>query len=315
MNKTTVVILTSLLLALTPVQLAAYEQVNSHGLDIYYRVFGDGEPVLVIGGGPGDNSNRYLSLCELLSSDFSCILVDQRGTGKSYPEIYDASTLSIDLTLDDFEAIRKELGLDTWHVLGFSYGGYLSSLYAHFFPASVDTLILLNSMGLNTDAFGHFMDNIFSGMSEEDQLRYEFWNDPDRKAADPDHALVERIRAMMPGYFYGREAALLVTETMKDSDFNFELGNYIWPEIDKRKLDLTEMELEYSGPTLILHGRQDPLGESVALELQGYYKHANLVFIERAGHYSWLEQPDEVLESIKDKMGLPSKPAKDVGSE
>ncbi len=101
-------------------QLAGYEKTDSHGLDIHYRIFGEGEPVLVVGGSPGDNSNRYLSLCELLSADFSCILVDQRGTGKSYPETYDASTLSIDLTLDDFfEAIRKELGLETWRVSGF----------------------------------------------------------------------------------------------------------------------------------------------------------------------------------------------------
>lgn len=308
MSKTTIATLASLLLALTPIQLLGYENTESHGLDIYYRVFGEGEPFLVVGGGPGDNSNRYLSLCELLSSDFSCILVDQRGTGKSYPATYDASTLSIDLTLDDFEAIRKELDLETWHVLGFSYGGYLSSLYAHFFPTSVETLILLDSMGLNTAAFGHFRDNIFSGMSEEDQLKYEFWDDPVRKEADPDHALVERIRAMMPGYFYSREAALLVTETMTDADFNFELGNYIWPEIDERKLDLTKMGPAFTGPTLILHGRQDPLGESVALELRDYYKNADLVFIEQAGHYSWLEQPDKVLDAIRDKTGVSPKP-------
>ncbi len=309
MSKTTIAFLASLLLALTPMQLAGYEKTDSHGLDIHYRIFGEGEPVLVVGGGPGDNSNRYLSLCELLSADFSCILVDQRGTGKSYPETYDASTLSIDLTLDDFEAIRKELGLETWHVLGFSYGGYLSSLYAHFYPASVDTLLLLDSMGLNTGAFGHFKDNIFSGMSAEDMLKYEFWDDAERKAADPVHALVERIRAMMPGYFYSREAALLVTETMTDADFNFELGNYIWPEIDERKLDLTKMKPAFSGPTLIMHGRQDPLGESVALELLDYYEDANLVFIEKAGHYSWLEQPDRVLEAIRDKTGVSPEPA------
>ncbi len=56
-------------------------------------------------------------------------------------------------------------------------------------------------MGLNAGAFGHFKDNIFSGMSAEDMLKYRIRDDAERKAADPVHALVERIRAMMPGYF------------------------------------------------------------------------------------------------------------------
>ncbi len=288
-----------LLLVFSPNLYAVHEKVSSHGLDVFYRVIGVGEPLLIIGGGPGDNSDRYLSLCELLSSDFQCILVDQRGTGKSYPEVYDSSTLSISLTLDDFEAIKEKLGLEEWHVLGFSYGGYLASLYAHFFPKSVESLILLNSMGLYTGAFGHFMDNIFSGMSREDKLKFEFWSDPDRKEADPDHALVERIRAMMPGYFYDREKALLVTEYMKDSDFNFELGNFIWPDIESRKLDLNNMTKQYSGPVLILHGRQDPLGESVPLNIEQRYEDSELIFIEKAGHYSWIEQPENVKKNIK----------------
>ena len=184
-------------------------------------------------------------------------------------------------------------------MLGFSFGGYLASLYAHFYPDSVSSMVLLDSMGLNTDAFGHFMDNITSRMSAEDQERFDFWNDPVRKEADAKHALVERIRAMMPGYFYDREKSLLVSEVMKDSDFNFELGAFIWADIEKRKLDLAQMEPGFTGPVLILHGRQDPLGESVAQSLLGYYEKAGLEFIEKAGHYSWIEQPSKTKESIK----------------
>ncbi len=50
---------------------------------------------------------------------------------------------------------------------------------------------------------------------------------------------------------------------------------------------------------LILSGRQDPLGESVALSLKQYYRKNTLVFIEKCGHYSWIEQPDQVYSEIK----------------
>ena len=72
-----------------------YSKVQSSGLDVCYRVFGEGTPLVILGGGPGDNADRYLSLCDLLSEDFRCILIDQRGTGMSSPSVYDATTINI----------------------------------------------------------------------------------------------------------------------------------------------------------------------------------------------------------------------------
>jgi proline iminopeptidase len=110
---------------------------------------------------------------------------------------------------------------------------------------------------------------------------------------------VETIRSKMPGYFYDRKKSLIVSQTMKDSDFNFEVGDLIWNDILKRKIDLTKVKSAYDGPVLVLHGRQDPLGESVPQMLSRYYKNSRLVFIEKCGHYSWIEQPEMVYSSIK----------------
>ncbi len=287
----------------TPEVSAQYQKIISNGLEVYYRSIGEGEPLLIIGGGPGDVSDRYLSLCELLSENNRCILVDQRGTGKSSPEVYDSTTISIPLTLEDFEAIRKKLKLNKWNVLGFSYGGYLASLYAHFNPSSVSSLVLLGSMGLNDGGFGHFIDNIISRLHPSDLEVCEYWSDSLRMALDSHHAIVEIIRARMPGYFFDRKKSLLVSQVMKDSDFNFELGKYIWPDIRRRNLDLAKMKPDFTGPVLILHGRQDPLGESVPQSVLRYYQKSKLIFVEKSGHYSWIEQPEKIKESIKVFLG------------
>jgi proline iminopeptidase len=273
-----------------------YQKVNSSGLDIYYRVFGAGAPILIIGGGPGDVSDRYLGLCQGIAKNHQCILVDQRGTGKSSPAVVDSSTISIALTLGDFEALRKQLGLKQWTVLGFSYGGYLASLYAESFPASVSSLLLLGSMGLNTDALAHFNDNITSRLWASDLEVMNYWSDPARTAENRNQAITEIIRAKMPGYFFDRKKSLLVSQTMKSSDFNFDLGDWLWKDIVK--MDIAKMEAKFARPVLILHGRQDPLGESVAQALARYYKKSKLIFIEKCGHYSWIEQPDNVFSSI-----------------
>ncbi len=276
-----------------------YQKAASRGLDVHFREFGRGAPVLILGGGPGDASDRYLGLCALLSQNARCILVDQRGTGKSLPAVLDATTVTVALTLEDFEALRKSLGLRQWAVLGFSYGGYLASLYAHFNPGSVSRLVLLGSMGLNANAFPHFMDNISSRLRPSDIEFFDFWNDPSRVKADPKHALVEQIRARMPGYFYDRKKSLIVSQEMKDGDFNFAMGEFIWRDMAQQGLDLAKMPLKFAGPVLVLHGRQDPLGESVPQELSRYYKNATLSFIEKCGHYSWIEQPEKVSSAIQ----------------
>ncbi len=297
-----ILILLSFILSLN-----AYGQdlkVNSHGLDIHYRLFGKGVPLLIIGGGPGDVAGRYLGLCELLARDQQCILVEQRGTGQSTPARRDASTLSVALTLDDFEAIRKQLGLKQWNVLGFSYGGYLASLYSHFFPSAVSSLTLLGSMGLNWEGLSQFNDNVTAKLWASDLELYEYWSDPARMKFDRQQAITEIIRAIMPGYFFDRKKSLQVSQTMKASDFDFELSDWIYKDVLNRKLDLAKMENKFDKPVLILHGRQDPAGESVALALGQYYKNSKLVFIEKCGHYSWIEQPDKVLSLISEFLAV-----------
>lgn len=299
MNRNIINLLVMLYIFITMESYAQYQKVNSNDLDIYYRIFGEGTSILIIGGGPGDNSNRYLSLCELLSNDFQSILVDQRGTGKSSPSVYDSSTISVSLTLEDFEIIRKTLGLKEWAVLGFSYGGYLASLYTHFYPSSVSKLILLESMGLNIEVFNYFADNITSKLSADDLKLVEFWNDSSRIADNFHHAITEQIRAKMPGYFYDREKSFIVSSAITDSDFNFNMGRWIWNDVINNDLDISKMENNFNAPVLILHGRQDPVGESVPQYLNQYYKNSELHFIERSGHYSWIEQPDQIHSLIK----------------
>lgn len=277
---------------------AQYQKAQSHNLDIYYRIFGKGQPILIIGGGPGDVSDRYLSLCDLLSKDFQCILVDQRGTGKSTPAILDSTTINIDLTIKDFEAIRNQLGFKQWNVLGFSYGGFVASVYAEKFPESISSLITLGSMGFDFSIFRYFNNNIMSKLWQADLDALTYWTDSSRFAADPHHAIVETIRAKMPGYFFDREKAIVMRNEMKDTDFDFNMGNWIWLDIQKNYMNLSQVESKFDKPVLIIQGRQDPLGEGAAINLSMYYKNSTLKFVEKAGHYSWIEQPDKVYNSI-----------------
>src|SRR5678810_1381276 len=81
---------------------------ESNGVKIYYRTFGTGTPILIINGGPGLNSDGFVDLAKTLSAQNQTIVYDQRGTGKSVMQI-DASSITMELMIDDIENLRKEL--------------------------------------------------------------------------------------------------------------------------------------------------------------------------------------------------------------
>ncbi len=142
------------------------------------------------------------------------------------------------------------------------------------------------------------MDNVTSRLCAADRELVEYWSDPARVKADPRQATTELIRARMPGYFFDRRKALPVSQAMKASDFDFAMGEWIFKDIEARELDLAKMKNAFPGPVLIVHGRQDPTGESVPLALERHYAGSRLVFVEKCGHYSWVEQPEKVLGAI-----------------
>ncbi len=78
-----------------------------------------------------------------LSSSLHLVTLDQRGTLRSAP-LRDDEPLGIQDLIDDCEAVRIDLGIPQWSVIGHSFGGYLAVRYAEAHPTSVERLVLEN---------------------------------------------------------------------------------------------------------------------------------------------------------------------------
>tara|TARA_B100000282_G_scaffold282668_1_gene245652 strand:+ start:162 stop:1130 length:969 start_codon:yes stop_codon:yes gene_type:complete len=100
----------------------------------------NGEPVIVIHGGPGGGSQpsyrQYFN-----PEKFDIIQFDQRGCGKStpYAELNENNTQN---SVSDIEALRNHFGIDSWHVFGGSWGSTLSLIYAQNHPSRARSLVL-----------------------------------------------------------------------------------------------------------------------------------------------------------------------------
>ena len=110
------------------------------GHTIYYEVHGskDKPPLLLLHGGPGGGIQRgYIPLY----NKFRVITFDQRGCGKSTPFGLLTHNTTWDL-VEDIEALRKHLSIDSWIVSGGSWGTTLGLIYAEAHPERVRGLIL-----------------------------------------------------------------------------------------------------------------------------------------------------------------------------
>src|ERR1051325_3285339 len=63
------------------------------GFELHYRVLGASGPYLVVlSGGPGEEVRSMQEVCDELRKSHRCILLEQRGTGRSRLRAYDATT-------------------------------------------------------------------------------------------------------------------------------------------------------------------------------------------------------------------------------
>jgi len=114
----------------------------SGGHSLYVEECGNpnGQPVLIVHGGPGGGCNPTMR--RFHNPDlYRIVLFDQRGCGRSTPYASLENNTTQDL-IEDIERIRSELDVDRWQLFGGSWGSTLSLAYAEAHPERVTALIL-----------------------------------------------------------------------------------------------------------------------------------------------------------------------------
>lgn len=114
----------------------------SGGHVLHVQEFGkaDGLPVVVLHGGPGSGSSPLLRRF-FDPARYRIICPDQRGAGASTPRGATEHNTTPDLVAD-LCALRRELGLQRWLVVGGSWGATLALVYAVAEPDAVPALLL-----------------------------------------------------------------------------------------------------------------------------------------------------------------------------
>ena len=101
---------------------------DTDGLLLRGWVAGDGPVLVVQGPGWGIGCGLYRQSLGPLEREFTVIYYDTRGSGQSgTPK--DAADINAGAMVDDLEALRIYLGIDSFALLGHSHGGFLLPIF------------------------------------------------------------------------------------------------------------------------------------------------------------------------------------------
>ncbi len=229
-------------------------------------------PLVFLHGGPGV-PHDYLEPLEGLAETRPLVFYDQVGCGRSpvSPDI--AVQWSLDLFLDELEALVKELGFDRFHLYGHSWGGMLALEYVLGGREGVCSMILVGTIA-----------------SREKCMRYL---GPMQAAAGDRYYELHQCRMQpLPECLQRarRGVGRRVNEVMAgdSSGLRGVIGRW----------DVTARLGEIDMPTLILSGRYDSAAPEVVADLHRGIRGARWVIFEESSHHPQLEEPEAFLSEV-----------------
>ena len=272
-----------------------YADVN--GVKLFYTTMGSGPPLMVMHGGLGCDHSYFLPWFEQLAADFTLILYDHRGNGRSRPIEWEGVTH--DTWAADADALRAHLGYEKMLLLGHSYGGFLGQEYAARYAENLRGLVLLCTapaldypevIEANANARAKSPDAI-AGV--------EAAFSPDPLARDEDFASI--MSAIGPLYFHKPdEFPEAVNSVMANVKFSAPAWNHCSTHC-MPVFNTMEMLPGIETPTLIISGADDWITPAdQGQRIHDAMPNSELVIFERSGHFPYIEEEAEFFATLRE---------------
>jgi len=287
--------------------------VSVNGVQLYYKIIGQGEPVIISHGGPGLDHNYILPLSEL-ADDYRVIFYDQRATGNSTGAV-NPNSITLDNFVQDLEGLRRELNLGKVNLIGHSWGGGLAVYYAIKYPLNVRSLIVLAAGGPDTKYFEQYYQNVQKKTSREDAETMRQIKQSDAFKNRQVEAVERYYRIATKPFFYDPSFADRLDFFVNENTANNQSKAAAFIMKDISNLCFYDRLSTIKCPALILCGDADPGPCWGPYKLYKLLPQSKLVFLKNTGHFVFIESPEETFSFIKsflrdDKSVVTSIPAK-----
>jgi proline iminopeptidase len=270
------------------------------GGKVWYRKIGNGPgiPLLALHGGPGGTSCRFEVLAPL-ARERPIIFYDQLGSGRSdHPT--DTSLWNVPRFVQEVDAVRKALKLDTLHLLGHSWGGALAAEY----------MVAAKPTGVVSVIFSSPLISTPRWIADADSLRAEL------PLAIRDVLDAEEKKGTLdsPAYkaatdsFYARHVTRLPVPTEprcagvagNDTIYQQMWGPTEFKSTGSLKTWTRAADMDdIAQPSLFIGGEFDEARPKTLEEFRRTMRNAQLVVIPGAAHAAMREKPTEYLAALR----------------
>ncbi|MBE0653669.1 MAG: alpha/beta hydrolase [Bacteroidales bacterium] len=245
---------------------AAGNYADINGIRIYYEIYGEGEPLLLLHGNGGSISSFMYQIPEL-SKHVKVIAVDSRAQGRSTDSDQE---ITYALMASDMSELIDKLGLGKVNVVGWSDGGNIGLELAFAHPEKVMKVVALGANYTN-----------------------ENWMaPPDSVVMDADDPLIMRASEMMKRVI--NEMGTLSLDTARLPVIQKKLEDLMmnYPNFTPEQLRTINV------PFLIVAGDHDLINLDLTIALYNSLPKAELFIVPHASHLVAIENPDLINSEI-----------------
>lgn len=267
-------------------------------LPLYFRADGPpgAPPVLLLHGGPGAHHDYLYPQMLALSDTYRLITYDQRGGGQSRTD--DPAPITWETQVSDLATIVTEFALFPPTIIGYSWGALLAMLYATHAARDSSRMaparLVLISPAPITRAWRDVFEQTLAARGRGDaiqELRASLQASGLRES-DPEVYRQRSFELSVAGYFADPYRARDLTPFRVTG----KVQQSVWTSLGE--YDIRDKLRAVHCPTLVIHGRQDPIPLESA-EAAASCLNAELVVLDDCGHVPYVEQPGALFTAIR----------------
>jgi proline iminopeptidase len=273
---------------------------------LYIRTIGQGQPVIVLHGGPDFDHQYLLPDLDRLQDVFRLIYYDQRGRGRSADNVR-PDDVSLASEIGDLDEVRRHFQLEKPILLGHSWGTVLALEYAVRYPTRVSRLILMNPAPASTSDFSIMRKSYLEKLGADSDRQREIVAGAAYQSGDPE-AVVERYRihfkqALVRHDDYEKLMAIMKKQFFKQGKNGIVKARAVEDRLTRDTWAIPDYDLlsklgNLRIPTLVIVGERDFIPLEIARHIAHAIPNAKLIEIEDCGHFAYLECASEMRSAI-----------------
>ena len=275
-----------------------YVQVD--GGEIWYGIMGKGNniPLLCLHGGPGGTSKSYFQLSEI-AKERPVIMFDQLGTGRSgYHQ--DTTLLKPELFVEQVKAIKEELELNEFFLVGSSWGAALALEYYNTYPEGIKGIVF-NSPYFSTSIWTDDAAMLVADLPDSIQTAIHM---AERDSVFDSESYIAANTFFLSKHGKRKEPVKHPYDTVP-SERNSFIYNYMWGPSEftatgtLKNFDNHQSLKTIKIPTLMTTGEYDEARPETVMKFTKMVPNAKFILIPGAGHSTLNDNGPAVLAAIQ----------------